>query len=91
MKHTNKWIAFLIAIIMILTAGIGALAEELTDQTTAEAGETSAKAFEIKGATVEQANEGPYYSNYVSIGDSCGSGLGLPQYVSLSRPQYPRV
>ena len=33
MKHTNKWIAFLIAIVMILTAGIGALAEELTDQT----------------------------------------------------------
>ena len=27
MKHTNKWIAFLIAIIMILTAGIGALAD----------------------------------------------------------------
>ena len=90
MKHTNKWIAFLIAIVMILTAGIGALAEELTDQTAEEVAETSAQAYEIKGATVEKADEGPYYSNYVSIGDSCGSGLGLPQYVALSKERKQR-
>jgi lysophospholipase L1-like esterase len=90
MKHTIRWIALLIAIVMILTAGITALAEEVTGQTAEAVGETSAKAYEIKGATVEKADEGPYYSNYVSIGDSCGSGLGLPQYVALSKEKKVR-
>ncbi len=85
MKHTNRWIALLLAVVMMLAAGITVLAEEVTGQTTEAVGGPSQNAVEIKGATATQAEESSYYKSYVSIGDSCGSGLGLPQYVAMSK------
>lgn len=79
MKRTRKWIALLLSLLMLMTVCIGAMAEEPVPETTEEAVE--------EVAAPEQVS---YYQNYVSIGDSCGSGVGLPQYLELARERNVR-
>lgn len=38
---------------------------------------------EVFRAPADATEEEPIYQNYVSIGDSCGSGVGLPYYLQL--------
>lgn len=48
--------------------------------------EAATKAKETKETTEEKTQEKvTYYKHYVSIGDSCGSGVGLPAYRKLAK------
>lgn len=64
MRIPRRLLCVLLALAMLLSLGISALAEEAL---TAPAEEAAAEPYS-------------YYENYVAIGDSVGSGFGLPDY-----------
>ncbi len=91
MRLARKWIAILLSLFLLLSVGLTALAEEAEDpgpvtETVAELPE-EVPAEEL--VTEPAEDRGParvsYYQNYVAIGDSCGSGVGLPQYLQLAK------
>lgn len=101
MRLAKQWIAVLLAILMLMTVGVSALAEEVSDAEPATEAVAEAPAEE-PAEEVREIEEDPaadlyyqtpaeepeeeavcYYRNYVSIGDSCGSGVGLPYYLEL--------
>lgn len=63
MRICRRLLSALLALVMLLSLGVAALAEELA----VPAEEPPAERYS-------------YYPNYVAIGDSVGSGFGLPDY-----------
>ena len=98
MRLARKWMAVLLSLFLLVSLGITALAEEAEapeplTETVAElpaeepaeelVAEPSEEPAEVSSEDTKAAAVS-YYKNYVAIGDSCGSGVGLPQYLQLA-------
>lgn len=81
MKHWKRWIALFLAVALLATIGITALAEEVPEEENVITEELLPEEALPEEALPEETFS--YYENYVALGDSCGSGVGLPAYLEL--------